>query len=176
MELNTYSEVKKDKLTADIMHWAQQQPAYRHSATQNLVNEIFAQLRGSTMLDAEMEPPFFIGSGTLDASNYVSMANGIVNINALVSGSGEVLSPPNPDFFTFSGFSYDYDPIAECPVWERVISELLPDRVAVNMYQEWLGLNLVHDTSFQKFLVMYGTGSNGKSVACAVHRALAPLP
>jgi P4 family phage/plasmid primase-like protien len=38
--------------------------------------------------------------------------------------------------------------------------------------QEWMGYNLTHDVSKQKFLFLEGNGGNGKSVFCAVLIAL----
>ena len=55
-----------------------------------------------------------------------------------------------------------YDPDADYPVFKEFLDSILPDEIQ-NMMRIWYGINMTGDISEQKILLLYGTGSNGKS-------------
>jgi P4 family phage/plasmid primase-like protien len=61
---------------------------------------------------------------------------------------------------------YDYDADAKCPLWQKFLKEVLPKPGLIEILQEYLGLLFV-DREYLKLedmLMLYGSGSNGKSV------------
>jgi P4 family phage/plasmid primase-like protien len=66
-------------------------------------------------------------------------------------------------------FSYAYNPHATCPQWLAFLDMMLErDRERIDLLQEMFGYCLTFDTSRQKFFVLEGDGSNGKSVVLSV--------
>ena len=70
---------------------------------------------------------------------------------------------------------YRFDPKARCPRFVRFLYRVLeidpetqhhrrPRDRRFRLLQEWFGYNLLNDGRFQRFLIMVGDGSNGKSV------------
>jgi P4 family phage/plasmid primase-like protien len=89
-----------------------------------------------------------------------------------VNAAPPFLLPHTPRFFTTVSLPYNFDPRANCPIWLEFLKRNLendPERIA--MLQEWFGYCVTFDTSYQKFLLLEGEGSNGKSVICAAFTA-----
>jgi len=61
---------------------------------------------------------------------------------------------PTPDFFTRNAIDFDYDHSALVPLlWLATLKQYWPnpeDRDCIEALQEWFGLLLTADTSFQK--------------------------
>jgi hypothetical protein len=56
-----------------------------------------------------------------------------------------------------------------CPRWLRFLEEVLEgDKDRISLLQEWFGYCLTHDTSLHAFMVLEGSGANGKSVVCEI--------
>lgn len=73
--------------------------------------------------------------------------------------------------FTVGRVPCNYDPAAACPRWERFLQETLaPESAAV--LQEFFGVSLTFDRSFQGFAILYGEGGNGKGVVCEILKTL----
>lgn len=105
--------------------------------------------------------------------SFVSVANGIVDINRASSGEPDCLFPHSPNWFSLVSLPFEFDPAAACPKWTSFLAKNLEgDAERIAIFQEWCGYCLTADTSYQKFLLMVGEGANGKSVACAVLTAL----
>lgn len=57
----------------------------------------------------------------------------------------------------------NYDPMAECPQWDRFLAEVLPVEGGANYLREIIGLCTIPFTGLQKCIILVGAGSNGKS-------------
>ncbi len=75
------------------------------------------------------------------------------------------------DFLTYQ-LEFDYNPLAKAPVFERFLSEALPDSSAQNILAEYLGYIFTHGLKLEKILILYGSGANGKSVVFDIVTAL----
>lgn len=78
--------------------------------------------------------------------------------------TGELRPHAPTDMLTkLSGASYD--PEAQCPIWEKFISEIFDgDQNVIDFAQRMIGYTLTGDTSEHIVLILHGLGSNGKSV------------
>lgn len=56
-----------------------------------------------------------------------------------------------------------YDPSAECPIYNRVLKESLPDPEDQNLFQLFMGNLLFPSARYESFLVCYGPSGCGKS-------------
>jgi len=73
-------------------------------------------------------------------------------------------------------FNVEYRPGAKCERWNQFLNEVFePDydkQEKIALLQEYLGLCLTQDVSFQKALLLLGTGANGKSKIIDVMEAI----
>lgn len=63
-----------------------------------------------------------------------------------------------------------YDPKADCPQFKKFLSEINPEKI--RMLEEIVGFVLSPTYFLQKFIILTGEGSNGKSVYLSTIRAL----
>lgn len=61
-----------------------------------------------------------------------------------------------------------YELEADCPRWEKFVSEVLPDPDVAHFVHKWLGYCLCGDISEQKMVLFEGKGANGKSTMLEV--------
>lgn len=93
------------------------------------------------------------------------------------------LVPHSPDHMCRHAFDFDYDPGAAHPrmdsVFYEVFANVKPEerRDRIRLLQEFIGTCLIGEaTKYQKCLVMYGEGNNGKSQIIEIARAAFPGP
>ena len=104
---------------------------------------------------------------------FIATENGILDVGKAMVGVADCLLPHSSDWLSTVCLPYEFDPVATCPKWLAFLSRNVEDdQQRIDLLQEWFGLQLVPDTSQQKFMLMVGEGSNGKSVCCAVLVAL----
>lgn len=108
-----------------------------------------------------------------DVRDSLNLKNGTLNLHSL-----ELQPHKCDDLFTYQ-LDYEYDPNAQCPLFQKFISEVLvkegtieTDYELVMLFQELLGYSLTTQTKRQIMVWMFGEGGNGKSVAVDVIQAL----
>jgi putative DNA primase/helicase len=136
----------------------------------DLVREVvrFLPSRGDVLL-TEAEPPLWLdGRKEPDPAGLVVAPNSILD-----PGTGAVL-PPTPDLFTTSAIATRYDPDAPEPsVWlDFLATQWADDPESTETLQEFMGLCLTADTSFQKMLFLIGPRRSGKGTVARTLRAL----
>ena len=144
-----------------------------YEADKSKITNIIDALSDPCPLQAE--PPCWLDGRTEpDPRNLVAFPNGVLDVNAYIRDGTTELAPLSPLFFTFGSFPYPFDPAAGCPLWERFISEVLPDDPKKRMLvQEWAGYLILPDTSHQKLMVFNGPSGSGKTTL--LHGLLAML-
>lgn len=136
-----------------------------------LVGNVVHAFKSRNLIAATVEQPCALND--LPQRNYVSFQNGLLDIDAAVSGTVVALMPHTPSWFSPVCLPYPYDPNAKCPRWMAFLERNLEkDGERINLLQEWFGYNTVFDTSQHAFLIMFGEGANGKSVACSALQTL----
>lgn len=117
------------------------------------VREMFQMLRLTCSVKSEDFKP---------DNNYVCFENGALDMTTFE------LVPHSPHHHLRSGRSVVWDESAKSPVFEKFLLEVFrddEDRAEKMLFVlEWMGLCLVPDTSYEKFVVCVGEGGNGKSV------------
>lgn len=86
--------------------------------------------------------------------------NGVLDVRSLEFGGF------SSERMVTERMSYAYDPTASCPLWETFLSEVLPDATVRMVLQEFFGMCYLdrRRLSVEKFLLLVGSGANGKSV------------
>jgi putative DNA primase/helicase len=98
----------------------------------------------------------------------LGVRNGVVDLK-----TGELHDANREDYIT-RVTACDYDPDAQCPLFERVVSDAFyDDPVMIDWFQRVIGYALLGNPKEQFFVIPYGLGSNGKStILNAVRNAL----
>src|SRR5262249_4876374 len=99
---------------------------------------------------------------------------GCINLqNGILKTSNGKLVAHNPRYNSRSQLPFAYDLKAQCPRWKKFIREIFADDPTKGRtLQQWFGYCLTPEVSLQQFVILLGTGSNGKSVVLAVLGAL----
>lgn len=114
------------------------------------VNEVFVQIVGFLVLGRytrEEAPP-----------NYIRFRNGILDID-----TGELL-PASGDLVILNTIPHDYDPSAECPELDALISRIMcGDPALMDLLGEIVGYSMYRSLRFRKAFLFVGGNRNGKS-------------
>jgi putative DNA primase/helicase len=141
------------------------------TVTGGLIANVLNALKSQTRVPPTVEQPSWLGPGS--AGPFVSMKNGLLDIERLVRDGSAELIEHTPEWFSPFQFPYDFDPAARSSRWDEFLSEVLEgDSERIALFQEWCGYLLTPDTSQHKFLIALGEGANGKSVAFEITTAL----
>ncbi|MFE7395076.1 phage/plasmid primase, P4 family [Streptomyces sp. NPDC057582] len=105
-------------------------------------------------------PGVLVSGQPWDANpDMLACANGVVDLR-----TGQ-LSEGRPDDMITRAVGIDYDSEATCPRWLRFLAEVFPGDPELPAYvQRLVGYGITGHTREQVFAVLYGDGSNGKSV------------
>lgn len=97
--------------------------------------------------------------------HYVAAKNGILDLDAIFDDREDVLLPHTPDWFSRFRLDYPFEPSSKCPLWMRFLTSAMEgDHERMAVLQEWAGYLLTNKNYLQRFLVLEGDGSNGKTV------------
>lgn len=152
---------------------ADEDPPKARKVTPGLVSSVIQATASMVAVSGEIEVGTWLP--TKERKNWLSFKNGLLDIDGLLADqdASECFRPNSADWFSTVTIPYDFDPTAKCPKFEAIIEHNLdmdPDKVKV--LQEWAGYVLTPDTGEQKFLILEGEGSNGKSVYVAAITAM----
>ena len=89
-----------------------------------------------------------------------------------VTSNGGQLCDFNPEDFLTYQLPFEFDPMAEAPMFHKYLNEVLPDANLRNVLCEYLGYVFVRNLKLEKCLLLYGNGANGKSVFFDIVNAL----
>jgi putative DNA primase/helicase len=133
--------------------------------TLGFISNVRNSIAAKTIVSSNIHTPAWLGAGE---KHFLSFSNGLVSRDALIAGGEIKVEPHNPDWFSQTSLPYAYDPEAKAEQWVKFLEEVLPDPESRVLLQEFFGYALTSDTSQQKFLLLEGQGSNGKSVIVKV--------
>lgn len=97
--------------------------------------------------------------------NLALFSNGVLDVES------RVLRPHDGKLFATGFPDVAFDPDATCPTWLRFISEALDGSFHPTL-QEFLGILLVPDNRYEKFLVLAGAKRAGKSTIARIAESL----
>jgi len=115
----------------------------------NIAIEIFEKVKAKTEIKRDQFEK--------TDNNFICFENGVWDVK------GKELMPHDPKYNFQTLIPQTYNKNAQCPSWERFISETLyPDDVLV--MQEWFGFNLFREYFLKKAIICVGSQNTGKSV------------
>lgn len=97
----------------------------------------------------------------------LALQNGTLDLR-----SGE-LHPHNPDDQCIHKLDFSWVPGAQCPTYEKVVNQTFAGcKTSIQLWNEFCGLTLVDDMSFQKLLFLKGPGGNGKGTLARILKSV----
>lgn len=161
---------------------SQREPKVRNT-TSRLINDVLnilqaliftTETRSLYWRDGEPAP----GYETLE--RLIVRENGVLNVDRLRLRQPDYFMENTPLFFHTSLIPGNYDPKAWCDEWVQMAEDNLldqrdgeePDWSKICIFQEFMGLCLIPDTSMQKFMILEGEGRNGKSAMMMAMRVM----
>lgn len=96
-----------------------------------------------------------------DVDGYlVGFENGIIDLRA-----GEFFAEPDPTMMVSKSVGCDWDPAAQCPVFDAFLDDIMGgDAELVAYLRRLIGYSLIGTQAEQKFWMWVGRGANGKGV------------
>ena len=122
-------------------------------------NKLFQQFQVSAYFEA-IEPN--------NEKTLINLQNGTFEITARTQSLRNFQSG---DFLTYQ-LPFDYDQNATCPIFEKYLNEVLPEKELQDIIAEFFGFVFTKNLKIEKALLLYGGGANGKSVLFDVMNAL----
>lgn len=100
----------------------------------------------------------------------INLANGTLEFSG---GSAKFRESRKEDYLTYK-LPFDYNPDSTCPMFQAFLNEVLPEPESQAVLGEFFGSALIDNKQLklEKALLLYGRGSNGKSVACDIMKSL----
>lgn len=156
--------------------------------TETVKTDTLGNLASLTLIgadEARRQPAWLDGPGPWPADEILPTKNALVHLPSFAAGRPATMRP-TPRFFSPYSLGYDFDPKAPEPTnWLTFLGsrpiepggdvqhQLWPDDPqSIETLQEWMGLNLVPDTRYQKILGLIGPRRCGKGTIARVKTAL----
>ena len=167
-----YARTPEEDIEKKVAGWLIRSEAA--DVTKTIVKDVLVNLKSDEFcgLTSDHTMPCFISTGK-SAEGFVSMRNGISNVDAIEAAlrSGVLPPPPlahTPDLFTTFRLPYDYDPAATCPKFIDYLKGVQPKAENREILQMLAGLLLTPDTSFNVGFFLWGPPGTGKSVYLSI--------
>jgi P4 family phage/plasmid primase-like protien len=170
-EKRRYSLVERERLEGMISNFIQQSVDaldLYNNLTASDVKNVISNIRGRCLSpDDEYEIPHWLDDPER-SRHFVTMRNGIFNLDDATNGNGHVLIPHTPCWFSLVSLPYNYDPDSTCPTWEWFLQEQIGDRELIMVCQEFFGYCLLETLAAKKMLILEGDTDTGKTTFCNV--------
>ena len=135
----------------------------RNHKTRGFIGNIMAWLRDSDSVHLRpgQAAPCSLG-GVLDARFIIPLKNGLLDWSTYPYR----FLPLNEDFYTFSYLPYEWHGEVDSELWLNYLLDVTNSNIEMcSLLQQWAGYCLMkHNRSQQRFMLIYGESSTGKTV------------
>ncbi len=122
---------------------------FQDNYTSKIFGDILDKIQASTTISrTEFQEPL----------NKINLKNGVLDIRS------KELDLHNPDFNFLYKLNINYDPAQDCPAIKQFLRQVTANENDYQCLQEYIGYTLLSGYPFRVFLVLYGSGANGKSI------------
>ena len=157
-------------------------PPVALKVTRILIGDVDQALGGYSLLDGRTGPPaWLVVPPPFPAIEAIPFKNCVLHVPGWAGDRGQgliggtpVAVAPTPAFFSLHALDFDFDPTAPEPTaWLEFLHQLWDDdQESIGLIQEWFGLMLLPDASYQKILMLVGPKRSGKGTIARTLRAL----
>ncbi|AGH96630.1 DNA primase family protein [Pseudobdellovibrio exovorus] len=162
-----YYETTEENIKTAFTHWAYKQKNFDN--TKRNADEALHHIKTKCQVPNLTKNTFL----NKTSGYYLAFQNGIVDMDQAINSFFEAdVLPHTPIFFNVAQIPYSYVEKSECPIWHKIITQILPNPIDRQLLQEWIGYHFIPGLSFSKMMFFEGHGANGKSVVLLVLRLL----
>lgn len=178
-----YRTLSNDAMQVAVTRWIGK---VVDKASRRLIGDVINCVEAMVTIDDEPELPVMSkvdlesGAATVQDGkrNMVTLKNGILDVDNVIAGEpfDECLRTHTPNWVSTVSLDFTFPttaPEQECPRWMKFLDEIFEGDVSRMMVlQEFFGYCFLPSQRYERFMVMYGGGRNGKSTALNVLCAL----
>lgn len=176
---NIYEAVTLDHMKVMLTRWLGEN-GYKNTVRN--VNDILNSLSSIVTVSEMAELPFRAkidtesraGTSHIERSQWVTLRNGILDIEKVLNGQPveDSLMNHTTEWFSISSLTFPF-PVSEkeeqCDTWLAFLDEIFQeDSERIMVLQEMFGYCFFRDTKLEKFFILHGQGTNGKSTVLNV--------
>ena len=170
-----YAPITDEAVEAILAAWLARNPGARtdggrvQAVTKNFLRDALLAVRAETLVADQVASGSWINPAPAGGVGpYLATDDRILDLGRL-DGSGAAQMPADAGFFTLTALPVTPDASAPCAAWLEFLGETFPgDQAAVQLLQEMFGYCLWPDCRYEKFFLLYGPGSTGKSTVAEV--------
>jgi len=123
------------------------------------------------------EAPIWIEQrGRPDTRSLIAFTNGILDVDRFCQGEtreDKLLLEPTPELFTVARLPYAYSTKSWSELNDHYCETTFDgDADSIRLLAQWLGYNVVYDTSHEKFMIFIGPTRSGKSTVLTAMKAM----
>jgi putative DNA primase/helicase len=119
-------------------------------------NALIDGLKAGLAVPNDWYPPVWLDTKQKASTVWV-FANGVLDIET------DQFRKPSPRLWVHGAVDFNWNPKAECPVWDKYREEVFPgDQESQDFLEEYLGYCKTEDTRFQKGALFIGDARSGK--------------
>jgi putative DNA primase/helicase len=179
---NVYTLIVPEELRARVADFAdgmeiegrEDGPAIVHYRTnRNKVTDIVDAISQLTQVYAK-EMPAWLDAHRPDPRKIIAFQNGLLNVDEYIASGKIEMLPPTPKWFSVNVLPFELRGDAPEPsgLWNFLTDLWEDDAQSVDLVQEFFGLAMTIDTSFQKILMLIGPQRSGKGTLMRLLTAL----
>ena len=143
--------------------------------TQCAIKSGYMKLESKTPTFQNLLNETFWCNSTFQKINKDSINTTLVNLNNYtleINEHGVEAKPHNKEHFLLYKLDFDYNINATAPQFQQYLEQVLPDKQSQRLLQEVIGYVFTKHLKLEKCAILFGSGSNGKSVFFDIMMAL----
>jgi putative DNA primase/helicase len=125
-----------------------------------ITNNVFTEFESYHGQPPTLYAPWWLGcsDGLPDPNVLILMKSKIFNLK-----KGKIMGEFNPKLVAFHKLNFDYDPMAQCPLWIEFLTNLCKeDPTIIDVLQQWFGYMISNSKEQEKMLLIVGPPRGGK--------------
>ncbi len=140
-------------------------------AEPDFVRDVVTALKHLAYVDSRLDPPLRLDGKP--CGDLFPMGNGLLDVGPMYDGGEPQLIPADPNYFVIGKTSYDYNPSAKAPLFDRFMDDFTCGcKKTRQLLLEAMGYCILSLLSYQVVFWLLGRGKNAKSVFLHVLRNL----
>lgn len=179
--LGLYNQITESYLIGEIISFLINHDDGARYSKENFISDVLFSLKHNVAVLRDTHQPSWINEDHLAVTDkdpeyqrfFIRMQNGILDLNKILNGEDDCLYKETWEFFSTCALPFEFNPEAKCPIFDKFINEVVPDKDTQEVLLEFFGYCLIRTSErLSRFAIFYGDGGNGKSVVSNILKSL----